>query len=39
MAIDNDPNKSTARYGTAVDVVFTGYLDNFMSKTFVTYFN
>jgi hypothetical protein len=35
----NDPREATTRYGTAIDGVFTRYLDNVMSHTFVAYFS
>jgi endonuclease/exonuclease/phosphatase (EEP) superfamily protein YafD len=39
LHINNDPREATTRYGSALDGVFTRYLDNVMSRTFVAYFS
>jgi hypothetical protein len=39
LHINNDPREATTRYGTAIDGVFTRYLDIVMSCTFVAYFS
>lgn len=39
LHINNDSREATTRYGTAIDGVFTKYLDNVMSRTFVAYFS
>lgn len=39
LKINNRPTESTTRYGTTIDAVFSRYLDNMMSTTFVTYFS
>jgi endonuclease/exonuclease/phosphatase (EEP) superfamily protein YafD len=39
LHINIDPREATTRYGTAIDGVFTRYLDNVMSRTFVAYFS
>jgi len=39
LHINNDPREATTRYGTVIDGVFTRYLDNVMSRTFVAYFS
>ena len=39
LTINNDPTVSTTRHGTTIDAVFTRYLDNVNSKTFISYFS
>uniref|UniRef100_A0A2S2PFA7 Uncharacterized protein n=1 Tax=Schizaphis graminum TaxID=13262 RepID=A0A2S2PFA7_SCHGA len=39
LHINNDPREATTRHGTAIDGVFTRYLDNVISRTFVAYFS
>lgn len=39
LKINNKPTEPTTRYGTTIDAVFSRYLDNITSNTFVTYFS
>ena len=39
LQINNDRNEPTTRHGTTIDAVFTRYLSNFHSKTYVSYFS
>lgn len=38
LTIDNNPLQST-RYGTTLDAVFSRFLDNLESKTFISYYS
>lgn len=39
LVMNNDPNKSTTKYGTTIDAVFTRFIENIQSTTFVSYFS
>lgn len=39
LKINNKLTESTTRYGTTIDAVFSRYLDNITSNTFITYFS
>ena len=37
--MNNDPQESTTKHGTTIDAVFSKYLHNLKSRTFITYFS
>lgn len=39
LTINNNPTTSTTRHGTTIDAVFTRYLEEVNSKTFISYFS
>lgn len=39
LTINNNPSKSTTRYNTTIDAVFSRYIEKIQSQTYVTYFN
>ena len=39
LSINNDPVVSTTRHGTTIDAVFVRYLDNIITRPFVSYFS
>ena len=39
LLINNPAREPTTRYGTTIDAVFSKYLENIISRTFVTYFS
>ena len=39
LKMNNDPQESTTKYGTTIDAVFSRYLENIKSQTYVSYFS
>ena len=39
LSINNDPVVSITRHGTTIDAVFVRYLDNIITRPFVSYFS
>lgn len=39
LQMNNNRNEPTTRHGTTIDAVFSRYLSNFHSKTYVSYFS
>jgi len=39
LSMNNNPKTPTTRSGTTIDTIFTRYLHNVQSKTYITYFS
>ena len=39
LTMNNSPSQSTTNYGTTIDAVFTRFIDNIESHTYVSYFS
>lgn len=39
LKMNNDPQESTTKYGTTIDAVFSRYLEDIKSQTYVSYFS
>ena len=39
LQLNNNPNMSTTKYGTTIDAIFTRYLENIETRTYVSYFS
>lgn len=39
LQMNNDPAKSTTKFGTTIDAVFSRYLEKMESQTYVSYFS
>jgi len=39
LRINNDPRESATKYGTTIDAVFSRYLENIKSQTYISYFS
>lgn len=39
LQLNNNPNTPTTNSGTTIDAIFTRYLDNVETRTYITYFS